>query len=1571
LQERFFARLDVPLHNLYGPTEAAVDVSWWACLPGDPRQVVPIGRPITNIRLYVLDRQMQPLAIGVPGELHIGGVGLARGYLDRPELTAERFVPNPFAGDKETRGQGDKETPQSAICNLQSAIGTRLYRTGDLVRYRADGAIEFLGRIDYQVKLRGFRIELGEIEAALGGHPAVREVVVLARADAPGDQRLVAYVVPVQGSAVRDQGSEVETAQGSEVETARRAVPTPDPRSLIPDLRAFLSEKLPDYMVPTTFVLLDALPLTHNGKLDRRALPAPEQAAIEPQAPILNPRTPIEEMLISIWTKILGVKQVGIHDSFFALGGHSLLATRLFSRLRETFEVDLPLRTIFEARTIAGLAKHIERALQDGQGLHLPALRPVPRDGHLPLSFAQQRLWVLDQLQPHSPLYVVPAALRLHGPLDRNALQRSLSVLVQRHEPLRTRFVSVDGQPVQQIASNLPLPLAVVDLQALPVAARELEAERLAATEAQRPFDLAVAPLLRVTVLQMEPVEQVVLLSMHHIISDGWSLGVLTHDLAAAYAAMRTGQPLTLPALACHYADYALWQREQLQGPALDQLLAYWTRQLAGAPARLDLPTDRLRPSAPTYVGASRTVLLPQDLLAALNDLAGRQSLTLFMPLLATFAITLARWTQQHDLVIGTVVANRTRAEIEPLIGCFMNFLPLRVQLAPDQTASALLTDVKTMLLDAYAHQDCPFEKLVEVLNPDRGRGHNPIYNVALLLQNVPAAPRFSPDLVVEALPSATQTAQLNLRLVATETPQGLDLTFEYSTDLFDSATIDALLHAYQLALEQLVRQPETPVDAFALPSELLAQAEAARQREEQQTLAISATFTAEPLEDALAFWMAELGLPARIVFAPYNQVFQQLLEPGSLFATTRTGIKILLVRFEDWYRFLDPTAEVATPIEVLLEQTTAELIATLQSASAQSSGTYLLYLCPPSPAVTADAQRAAQLRRLEATLVAALAPISGVYVCTPDTLAATYPVDEIHDPYSDELGHIPYTPLFFAALGTAITRTIAALRRPPYKVIVLDGDNTLWQGVCAEEGVDGIAIDAPRRALQEFMLAQQRAGMLLGLCSKNDPADVDAIFDTRTDMVLQREHFVAQQINWRPKSENLKALADELQLGLDSFIFLDDNPVECAEVQAACPEVLVLQLPEVSTQIPTFLAHVWAFDHLQITEADRQRTLSYQQNAQRAQLRQTALSFADFLDRLALEVTLAPLSLPQIARVAQLTQRTNQFNLTTIRRTEAELVQLLHGGEQECLTVHVRDRFGDYGLVGVVIFADGADVLTVETFLLSCRVLGRGVELRVVAALGDRAEARGQAWVELRYLPTSRNQPAYAFLESIATGASQPWETGLRYRLPAATAAKLVYCPDQGTALPAAGETPTSAPSAAMRTDRAQLVWIANQLNDAEIIAQQIASYGQTRPRPHAAPAAVPPRTPLEAQLAAIWAEVLRLETVGIYDNFFALGGHSLLGTRLLARIHDACQVALPLQSLFEHPTIAGMAQIIEQAPREPNEIENKPIPALPIGEKGFVDLLDEIEQLSDVLEHLSDEEALELLGRTDFENS
>ncbi len=785
LAARARERLGISPINLYGPTEAAIDASCYAEGAGEAagRQgILPIGRPIANDRIFLLDERGRLAPEGARGEIAIGGAGLARGYLGRPDLTAERFVPDVWSGEP----------------------GARLYRTGDLARRRADGVIEYLGRIDDQVKIRGVRVELGEIEAALVRIPGVVEAAAMVREqpreDGAGEPRLAAYVVAEEGVRL-------------------------DPATVC----ALLAAWLPEAMVPSDVVALPALPRLASGKLDRRSLPAPERAG--ESAGFVAPRTPTEQVLAERMAALLGIPRLGVLDNVFDLGFHSLLATQLGSRLRRTFGVSVSMRSLFELPTVAALAARIDAGLRGDPRLEAPPLLCSVRDPERgePLSFAQRRLWFLDQMQPGSPFYNIPIALSLRGPLNRTAFAASLDEIVRRHESLRTTFAEVGSDPVQRIAPGASIVIPEINLEGLPEASRRTEASRLGRREALRPFDLATGPLLRATLVRLSTEEHLALFTLHHIISDGWSTGLVTRELAALYTAFAGGRPSPLPEPALQYADYARWQRNWLEGETLEALAGFWRRELGDAPSRLDLPGDRERPPVASTRGGARTRLLSAELAAGIERLARAGSATLFMVVLAGGAAFLGWLANVDDLVLGTDVAGRDREETEDIVGFFINQLALRCRLGGDPEFLELVARVRGVTLAAYAHQDLPFDKLVEILSPERSRAFAPIFQAKINLHNMPAPPLELPGLTIAPVGVPRATAQFDWILNLTPLPEGLQAAIEFSADLFDPPTVDRMLLLFETLLSAVVERPGMRLSELA--AELAAVDAAERER--------------------------------------------------------------------------------------------------------------------------------------------------------------------------------------------------------------------------------------------------------------------------------------------------------------------------------------------------------------------------------------------------------------------------------------------------------------------------------------------------------------------------------------------------------------------------------------------------------------------------------------------------------------------------------------------------------------------------------------------------------------------
>ncbi|RQH23956.1 non-ribosomal peptide synthetase, partial [Okeania hirsuta] len=795
----FFDQLkDCSLHNHYGPSETHVVTSFtltgstenWSALP-------PIGRPIANTQIYLLDEFAKPVPVGIPGELYIGGVCLARGYLNRPELSAERFIANPFSQEE----------------------GSRLYKTGDLARYLPDGNIEYLGRIDNQVKVRGFRIELVEIEAILAQHPNLRQTAVIVREDQPGDKRLVAYVCPNQGQ-----------------------IPTSG------QLRHFLSEKLPDYMMPGTFIMLEALPLTPSGKVDRKDLPIPDASNLLRETSFVAPRDAMEQQLAQIWSEILGVSPIGVHDNFIELGGHSLLATKIIGLVRVRLQVELPLNLLFECPTVAELAQEVIPL----EGLDVGAsLQPIPREPMMPISFSQEQMWFLNQLTPEEPVCNESLTIHLGGEIDIPALEKGLTEIIRRHEILRTTYPLVNGQPCQEIQPPSTFTLPIVDLRQWSETARETEALRIATEQLRQRFDFNQGPLLRATLIQLTSDSYRLYFAIHHILVDAESLSQIVQELEIIYTAFCQGLPSPLPELTIQYADFTVWQRQRLKGEILSHQLTYWQRQLENLP-QLKLPTDRPRTAQTTFAGSFVRHRLSFDLIEKLKTLSNKESVTLFVTFATAIKVLLYRYSNQEDIVLGTVISQRTRPELEGMMGNFINTLVLRSDLGGNPSFCELLKRVRNVCLSAYSHQDVPFQKVVEAFRPNQQVNQNPMFQVALtinppLVGDAQTRGRGDAGTPIREIPpkiSLTQKAdtqswsptedklgwkafhykvdpgisKFNLTFsLLEEGAEGMVIVSEYNSDLFDATTIKGMSGHLSTLLEGIVTNPHISISELPL----------------------------------------------------------------------------------------------------------------------------------------------------------------------------------------------------------------------------------------------------------------------------------------------------------------------------------------------------------------------------------------------------------------------------------------------------------------------------------------------------------------------------------------------------------------------------------------------------------------------------------------------------------------------------------------------------------------------------------------------------------------------------------
>ncbi|MES2295470.1 MAG: amino acid adenylation domain-containing protein [Pseudomonadota bacterium] len=1353
--------------NAYGPTEATVCATIERCA-ADQAGVVPIGRPIANVRCHILDAALNVVPVGVAGQLHIGGAGLARSYLNRPELTAAAFIPDPFA----------------------ARAGERLYRTGDLARYRADGSIEYLGRVDSQFKLRGFRIEPGEIEAVLVAVPGVREALALVREDSPGDRRLVAYLL-------LDSADAPPVAQ----------------------LRQGLQQSLPEHMVPGHFVMLDQWPVTPNGKVDRNALPAPDAA--RSSAGYVAPATREESVLAAIWAEVLKLDRVGTHDNFFELGGHSLLATQLVSMIRVRCGCEISVRAVFESPTVAALALHLAQA----GGAALEPLRAVGRDMHLPLSFAQQRLWFLQQLEGPSATFNIPVALRLHGALDVAALRDSLEQLVLRHEVLRTCFIADQGEARMQIMQDVTVPLPLWEVDEAQVDARAQE-------HARHVFDLTRGPLLIAALLRIEVNEHVLLLNIHHLVSDGWSMGILADEWLRLYEARRRGGDAGLAPLPIQYADYAVWQRSYLEGAVMEGQLAYWRRQLDGAPELINLPLDRPRGPVQGFAGASTMLTLDAHLSQRLRGIGQQEGASLFMTLLAGYCVLMARYSGETDILIGTPSANRERKELEALIGLFLGNLVLRVDVGGQPSFRALLGRVRQTALDAYANSDVPFERIVDSLKLQRDLSRNPLFQVFFNMLNLPERDAPATDLVVEGLEGAHFDAKFDLTMYAQDTPAGIHLNLVYNSALFDAARMDELLRQYALLLAQFCAAPDAGVDEASV---LSAQARLhlpdprapldagwagsvpaqfdARARECPDTLAIvshECNWTYEQLHqysERIACHLQSHGVGRGDIVAIYAARNASVV--AAVMGVLKAGAAIMMLDPAYPAGHLAACLEAAPPralLQVSERAPTPECAVLLDAIALFLDARDVV----ASAALRAYAGRRARPLELCADDLALIAFTSG-------STGKPKAVEGRHGPLSHFLPWIQERFTLDAHDRFAMLSGLAhdPLQRDIFTTLCLGATLCIPHPECI----------APLRLAQWLAAHQVSVAHLT-------PAMAQVLSEAPPGLSLPalERVFLVGDVLTRRDVQRLQSLAPaakvvnyygstETQRAVSFYDIAAETPSEAQReiIPLGCgmPDVQLLVLNRAGRQ-------AGIGEHGEVYLRSPHLARGYrgdpEMNAQRFLRNPFGTDDSDRMYRTGDLGRYLPNGM-----VECLGRADTQVKLRGFRIEPGHIESLLgqHPRVREAVVIIAGARDGDKHLVAYIVAQDG-DVQA--------------------AALREYLRSR---------LPDYMQPTRYVLLDALPLTPNGKVNRG---QLPA---------PDP---------------------DQAETAYLA-------------------------------PRTPLERALAHTWGAVLKLAQVGVHDNFFALGGNSLLAVKLMARVETELKVRLAVAQVFAAPTIASMAAALSGA--------------------------------------------------------
>ncbi|MGD2114937.1 MAG: amino acid adenylation domain-containing protein, partial [Acidobacteriota bacterium] len=1366
--------------NLYGPTEDTV-FSTAAAMPREASGVSPIGRPINNSQVYVADAAGNLLPAGLPGELLLGGCGLARGYLSRPRLTAERFVPHPWA----------------------TRPGARLYRTGDLVRYRPDREMEFLGRMDHQVKVRGFRIEMGEVEATLERHPAVERALLVAQGEGE-DRRLIAYVVPEPGAEAPGSG----------------------------ELRELVGGALPTYMIPARFVPLRAFPLTANGKIDRDALPAPDgEPVVEEIAP---PRTPLEETVASIWSAVLGQVPIGVHDSFFDRGGHSLRAYQVVSRLRDAVGVELPVTALLEDPTVEALARRVGSALGIDDADPGPPLQPMGRAAESPLSYPQQGLWFLAQIAPDSPFYNVPLALDLSGPLAVRALTAGLGEVLRRHEVLRASFDAAAGGAVQRVASEVTVALPCVDLSGLPAPARDAEATRAEAAVARTPFDLSRGPLLRALLLRRGPRFHTLAITVHHIVFDGVSVDLFLSELATLYGASVEGRPSTLEELPLQYTDFAVWQRRRIRGAELSRLLDHWRARLEGAPPVQDLPGDRPRPAVLSYRGGDHSFHLPPARCEELRALAHGESATLFMALLAAFEVLVFRLTERADQVIGSPVAKRGRSELEGLIGLFVNMLPLRTRIDANGGFRGLLAAVRETALAAYTHQDLPFELLVGELAPERDLSRNPLFQIALVFEgDIPDELALGPNLALRYREVGLRSSQFDLTLHLANRAGGLDGRLVYSTELFDATTVRRLAGQLERLLGTLVADPDRPIGSVSLLS-------TAERR--QLLVEWNRTATDYPRHETVPelFAAVAAAVPDRVALVSGREC----LTYGEL---QRRGLR-LARRLRDLG--IGPDRLAGLMVERSLEMVVGIL------GILEAGGAYL----PLDPAYPAE--------RLALMLDEARPPV----LLTTEALADRVPevdgarlllLDRVDEdrvdleppsgPGPDPLGLVY---VMYTSGSTGRPKGVAAVHRGVVRLVrdtdfaELEGEHTFLQLSPSSFDASTLEIWGPLLNGGRLMV------MPPGQPSLDDVAA--AIGDGRVDTLWLTAglfHLMVQErLDALSPLSQLLAGGDVLSVphvervlaGLpDCRLINGYGPTESTTF-TCCHTVSRPPVGSVPIGRPIANTRVHLFDTgLEPVPVGVPGELYIGGDGlARGYLGQPGRTAERFVPHPCGEA-----SGERLYRTGDLARLDADGVIEFLGRTDHQVK--LRGFRVELGEIE-SSLAATPGVAEAVVVARDADAGDRE----------------LVAYLVLEGDAGVQDARELlrKRLPEYMVPARFVLLDSLPLNANGKVDRG---------------------ALPAPGPEESA--------------------TDYE-----------------------PPRTPVEEVIAAIWSAVLEEEKVGLHDNFFDLGGHSLRATQVMSRLRDALGVGLPVRTLFERPTVESLARRVSAERTTPTTAIGPPVAVL-----------------------------------------
>jgi len=1201
----------------------------------------------------------------------------------------------------------------------------------------------------------------------------------------------------------------------------------------------------------------------------------------------------LNELLIILQNKT-GVA-VDPKANFLEIGGNSIVAAQIIAEINEYYKIELPITKLLETDTIQGFVDLvIQEVLNREETIDVTANTAHnigASRNKWPLASDQERIWFLDQINPGNPAFNIYSALRVKGKLDLDILNQSFQILLKKHDLFRARFIYEDNQIFQLIQDYEAklVPVERISESALQESLKAESAKRMNITEGN---------LLKIKIFNIAENDNLIFLNIHHIIADAWSIGIIISDLLSNYAAISGGHQIVFENTA-NYLDFIQHQKKIIEKNQEPQM-KFWKENLDQVPTRITLPYDFERPTVVTYQAGQIRFELDQNLIQAIRKVTIDAKVTVFNFLYSAFSCLLFVASGQKEFLVGCPIANRKQTRFNSMVGFFTNTLVMKNKFDENVDLQTFMKQNNDFSNLAFNHSDIPFMKIVQNIVYSREYNVNPLFQVMFSMLQIPESPKIE-GMTVELMDTFSGYSDYDLFLTLELNSKTIKGAFTYSQDVFKETTAKALVQEFTSIMEQMIRNIHLKTTEFEVHKELQDIIQLNKNNLNKEQVVVASNFSDQPLQSILSFWMKKLKIPSEIHLAEYNQIFNQLLDPTQLMSTNKNGVNIILIRIEDWLRYQQQDKETLNTVD-RISSICDDFIRALQNTVDKFSVPVIISILPSNG--SGQTIPVTKIESLTQTIQDSVLHMKQCYFLKFEDIISAYPVTEIFDPITDSEGHLPFTHDFYKVIGTALARKIHALKRKPYKVVILDCDNTLWKGVLGEDGYENIEVDDARKEFHQFLHEEQKRGMLLCLVSKNEESDVIQALQKNNNILLKQEYLTLIKANWDSKPNNILKISQELNLSLDSFIFLDDNPLECAEVSSSLPEVLTIQFPQEPAGIQNLMIHGWFWDHLAITEEDRNRTLMYKQDMERKQSFETRLSFAEFYQTLAIIITFEAVKPEDIERASQLTQRTNQFNTTTKRRTEKEIADFIAIATNQCVTVRVSDRFGNYGLVGVLLYQIAGGKMFLESLLLSCRTLGKGVEHEIMNYVASKALEQGIQEIQVSFISSPQNTPALNFLKSIPLLRQENNGSGELYVYSTEVLKDLRFDPSKHH-IEAVAET------------MALVVTKNHYVNNNALFLEILNNYNKvknividTQGRQNSAGTNSLPENEIQERIVLIVKEVLAIETIGIDDNFFDLGGYSLQLVQLLSRFQQEFNKTLHITDLFRYTNIRKLSQ-------------------------------------------------------------